>query len=701
MIDNEGLKLIEGENMTMRSQFVRRSRQLLLCGAVAFGLAGSALAQSAASAKPAAQADADYGYSKWDITPFFGWQWYQAFQGNNDRNYAARFKSGWVFGERYNFDVTPKVSFEASMTLGSNRLLLRPDGQTNSVASIPTKSIQGAFDLVYHFQPRTAKNRFFVMAGPAGVWFLPGSTHGPAASGNFQQPYFPLEKKAEPGITYGVGLKHYINSVYGVRFDVGGRLNPAVHFGLPQGSTGPNSIYIPVNGNNSSLFVSVGVILREGYVAPPPPPNPLVTEAMRVDLPAVPTAAPTISGAHDVCAGDDIRLTVNSNGFPNPTYAWRVGGTAAAGANTTSYSVPTAGASGARNVTVAVTPGPSEATSAPYTTSPGHTYHLTAEAPALNGRQATYQWIVNGQPVSGATSSSYDLPDSGTATVSVRIAAANPPVTSSAANFNINALTPPGLNFAVNPGTVPYSSGPIALNASTTPGPCSGNVTVRYSGEGVTGNSFNPGSVSGFDMGNRLRPQTKTVTLTATATDAKGQSATRTAPVTVTLDPEARRLDDVVFPSLSSRVNNCGKRLLLEELTPMLRNDPGAKVVLIGHRDEKEKGSKANLALDTTRVVNAAAILSAGKGICPSLDLSRIMMKTAGTDQSATPRPALCGSSTNVKEKSGQAIKDSDKNAEYRRVEVWIIPSGAQTPAALSDATPVPAAAVSKVGCPK
>ncbi|HVW11068.1 MAG TPA: outer membrane beta-barrel protein [Bryobacteraceae bacterium] len=681
----------------MRSQFVRRSRQFLLCGALALGLAGSAVAQSAATTKPAGSADADNnGYSKWDITPFFGWQWFQAFQGMNTRNYDARFKNGWLFGERYDFDFTPKVSVEGSMTLGSNRLLLRPAGATNSYASIPTKNLQFALDLMYHFQPRTAKTRFFVMAGPAGVWFFPGSTLGPAASGNFQQPVFPLEKKSEPGITYGVGVKHYINNLYGIRFDIGGRLNPRVHFGLPQGPTGPNTIFIPANGANSSLYASVGVILREGYVPPPPPPNPLVTQALRVDLPAVPTTAPTISGAHDVCAGDDLRLSVNSNGFPNPTYAWRVGGSAAPGGNSSSYSVPTSGGSGSRNVTVAVTPGPSEATSQNFTTSPGHTYHLTAEAPNLDGRQATYQWIVNGQPVAGATGSSYDLPESGTATVAVKVTAANAPVNSSPADFTINPLTPPGLNFTA-PSSVPYTSGPVTLNASTTPNPCSGNVTVRYSGEGVTGNTFNPGSVTGFDMSNRLRPQTKTVTLTATATDSRNQTATRTAPVTVTLDPEARRLDDVVFPNNSSRVNNCGKRLLLEELTPMLRNDPGAKVVLIGHRDAKERSKT----LANARIINAAAVLSAGKGICPSLDLSRILSKDADTDQTSTPRPALCGSSTNVKERSGQGIKDSDKNAQFRRVEVWIIPSGAQMPSELSGATPVPTAAVSKVGCPR
>lgn len=683
--------------MTMRSQFVRRSRQVLLCGAVVLGLTGSALAQSAASAKPASSGDADnYGYSKWDITPFFGWQWFQAFQGMNTRNYDQRFKNGWLFGERYNFDFTPKVSVEASMALGSNRLLLRPAGQSNTYASLKSKNLQVALDLVYHFQPRTAKTRFFILGGPAAVWYFPGSTLGPAATGNFVPPANGIEKRVEPAITYGVGVKHYINNLYGIRFDVGGRVNPRAHFNLPDHPTGPNTLFVPPDGQNSSLYVSVGVILREGYVPPPPPPNPLVTQAMRVDLPAVPTTAPAISGAHDVCAGDDLRLTVNSNGFPNPTYAWHVGGTAASGATSSTFSVPTSGASGARNVTVAVTPGPSEATSAPFTTSPGHTYHLTAEAPNLGSRQATYQWIVNGQPVSGATGASYDMPESGTATVSVRVTATNPPVNSSPANFSINGLTPPNLTFSA-PSSVPYSSGPVTLNASATPGPCSGNISIRYSGEGVSGNTFNPGSVTGFDMSNRLRPQTKTVTLTATATDAKGQTATRTAPVTVTLDPEARRLDDVVFPNGSSRVNNCGKRLLLEELTPMLRNDPGAKVILIGHKDAKERGRN----LDEARVINSAAVLSAGKGICPSLDLSRIMSKNAGTDQSSTPRPALCGSSTNVKERSGQGIKESDKNAEYRRVEVWIIPSGAQTPSELSGATAVPSAAVSKVGCPR
>jgi hypothetical protein len=671
-----------------------------VCATVALAITGSALAQTTGTAKTAATTTDDGGYSLWDVTPFVGWQWFQAFQGGNIRNYTDRFNSGWVFGERFNYDGSNHVSIEGSAMLGSNRFEVRPWTQTG-FASFPTKNLTISADVVYHFQPRTATNRFFILAGPSGVWFIPGSTTGSNAIGNFVQPIGGVERKWEPGINYGIGLKHYINQYYGIRFDLGGRVNMATHFGLPANPTVANSIYVPADGSDSALYASIGVILREHYIAPPPPPNPLISQSLRVDVPPVPGGGAAITGAHDVCPGDDLRLSVNASGFPNPTYQWRINGAPAAGATGATFSAPTANGTGARSVTAVVTTGPSVGTSAPFATSPGHTYHLTAEAQGLGNRPPSYQWMMNGQPVSGATSSSYDMPDAAGASVTVRITAANPPVTSAAASFTINALTPPTLTFAVTPNTVPYTSGPITLRAVAAGSPCGGAVTVRYSGEAVTGTSFNPGAVSGFDMGNRMRQQTKTVTITATATDAKNQTVSRTAPVTVTLGPEAHRLDDLVFPSMSARVNNCGKRLLLEELTPMLRNDPGAKVILIGHRDEKEKGSKAALALDNTRVLNAAAILSAGKGICPQLDLSRIMMKDAGTDQSATPRPALCGASTNVKEKSGQAVKESDKNAEYRRVEIWVVPSGAAMPAGVTGLTPVPAPAVTKLGCPK
>jgi outer membrane protein OmpA-like peptidoglycan-associated protein len=222
---------------------------------------------------------------------------------------------------------------------------------------------------------------------------------------------------------------------------------------------------------------------------------------------------------------------------------------------------------------------------------------------------------------------------------------------------------------------------------------------VRYSGDGVSGSTFDSSALN-FDQSNRLQQQTRTVHITATATDSKNQTASAAADVTVTLTAQARRLDDIVFPQNSSRVNNCAKRLLLEELTPMLRSDPNAKVILIGHRDATER-ARMNPPLDEARVINAAAVLSAGKGICPSLDLSRLQVNWVGTEQSSETRPALCGTSTNVRELGGQAIRQSDTHAQYRRVEIWIVPGGADMPAGISGLMAAPAPQIQAKGCPR
>ena len=77
------------------------------------------------------------------------------------------------------------------------------------------------------------------------------------------------------------------------------------------------------------------------------------------------------------------------------------------------------------------------------------------------------------------------------------------------------------------------------------------------------------------------------------------------------------------------------------------------------------------------------------------------MVNTVGDQQTSATRPALCGSSTNVKEKGGQAVKETDKNAQYRRVEIWIVPSGAEMPAGLTGLKEAPAKDIQAKGCPK
>jgi outer membrane protein OmpA-like peptidoglycan-associated protein len=310
--------------------------------------------------------------------------------------------------------------------------------------------------------------------------------------------------------------------------------------------------------------------------------------------------------------------------------------------------------------------------------------------------------MVNGQPVSGATSSSFNVPTggSGTSNITVQVSVPGSSATSNPVTVRVGDIGPPTVRFALEQTSVPFGTR-VPLSATATPSACGGPDTIRFSASQgtITGNTFDSGSLP-FDRSNRLKQQSQVVHLTATATGSKGGTGTASADLTVTLSPEARRLDDIIFPVDSARVNNCAKRLLMEQLTPMLRADPNATVILIGHRDEREQG-KAAAKLDRVRTLNAAAVLSAGTGICPMLELSRVKVNWVGTDQSSPTRPLFCGTSTDVKERGGQAVKSTDARAQFRRVEVWIVPGGAAMPTGIAGLQDVPAAEVKKLGCPK
>jgi len=161
----------------------------------------------------------------------------------------------------------------------------------------------------------------------------------------------------------------------------------------------------------------------------------------------------------------------------------------------------------------------------------------------------------------------------------------------------------------------------------------------------------------------------------------------------------ATRLPDIIFPVNSARVNNCGKRVLLEELKSLTERDPTGKVVFVGHITEKEKAE-----IDRQRAMNAAAVISAGSGICTSFPASQILVSAVGAaDNGVELQPQFCGTSATPRtaELSGQAVKESDTNAKYRRVEVWFVPTGGVAPASVKDSQEATALPVSSLGCPK
>ena len=446
---------------------------------------------------------------------------------------------------------------------------------------------------------------------------------------------YPIKSDGETSLIYGIGLKVNAHRNYAVRFDLTGTRTGSPRFGIPAVQAGRGSYWLPA-GNHHESTIQASVGLTFRLRYKAPTPPPAPPPPPPPPAPVANVRIQSVDGAGaGVCPGGNVRLTVAANGW-------------------------------------------------------------------LPNQTPSYQWMVNGSPAAGGNAASFTVPttDAGTKNVTVKVSVTGPDstATSNPVAVTVKPLTPPTIRFAVAPATMPYGN-TAALAAQATGSECGGPATVRYTGEGVTGATFDSKALA-FDMSNRLRAQSRTVRLTATATDQKNQTAAANADVTVTLKSEARRLDDIVFPQMSARVNNCAKRVLLEQLTPMLRNDPQAKVILIGHRDEAEKG-RLGSKMDEARVINAAAVLSAGTGICPQLDLSRIMWKAAGTDQSAETRPALCGTSTDVKELGRSAIKGTDKKVQFRRVEIWIVPGGADMPAGLTGLQAVPEKDVKTKGCPK
>lgn len=602
-----------------------------LAMAAALIFTGSAAAQTSTSGSSSASSG---GYSQLDLTIFAGYQWFQFGQGTNAS--IHQFGGSGVWGERLSEEFSRYIAVEEGIQIGYNRFKFAPYG-TTVLSSAPDGNTQLYAAGVVNLAPREAKFRPFLLVGPEYVWYkAPNFTKAEVGPGSVGLNFAGLSNVQESGrtaLTYGLGLKINASPKWAVRFDLRGMRSGSPHFGVPGVPGGVGTIYLPGGYlHESSLTASVGVTFRFRYREPIVPAGPYVVP--HAEAPKANVQVGAITGARDVCPGDDVRLSVTASGWlPNqtPSYQWTINGSAAPGGTSSSFSVPTAGVSGAQTITVRVSAGDSSATSQPVT-------------------------------------------------------------------VNIRPLTPPTIQFAISPSTVPYGTR-VPLNANANGSACGGPVTVRYSGQGVTGNTFDSTALS-FDQSNRLKQQSQTVTITATATDQKNQTASATAPVTVTLTAQARRLDDIVFPQSSSRVNNCAKRLLLEELTPMLQADPGSKVILIGHRDTTER-RRADARLDEERVINSAAVLSAGKGICPALDLSRVMVNWVGTDQNDETRPALCGTSTNVKEKGGQGVRESDKRAQFRRVEIWFIPSGVDIPANLTGLKPAPETQIKAKGCPR
>ncbi len=321
----------------------------------------------------------------------------------------------------------------------------------------------------------------------------------------------------------------------------------------------------------------------------------------------------------------------------------------------------------------------------------GDTTNVTASVAGGAANHLSYTWSVNGQPTAQGPSFQFGTAGRDPGTYKVKVAASGNTFNPASAETSITVLAyqPPTGTVEANPSQV-HVGEKSTLTASFH-GQCGGTIqapTFTASEGTVNGDQFDSTGVV-FDTSNNAE-QRKTVTITAKAADNKSVgTATTNVEVVKGAVVAPIRLPDVLFPKNSARVNNCGKRILLEQLKAYYQRDSTGTVVLVGHQSSDE----TNTNLSQERALNAAAVITAGTGVCLSIPQSQVQVSAPGVDQNGVPfEPGFCQASV-----GGGASSAVDE----RRVVVWFVPTGGQIPASVTNNQPATSLPVSSLGCPK
>ena len=320
----------------------------------------------------------------------------------------------------------------------------------------------------------------------------------------------------------------------------------------------------------------------------------------------------------------------------------------------------------------------------------GETVAVTPNLP--NGANAlSYTWSVNGQPVSQGPTFTFGTADRqpGMYKVGVTVNGNNFNPASADTAITVKEYLPPTGTAQANPAQV--RAGEKSSLTASFQGQCGGTIqapTFEASEGSVQGDQFDSTGVQ-FDTTNNAE-QRKTVTITAKAADNKSVgTATTSVEVIKGAVIAPVRLPDVLFPANNSRVNNCGKRILLEQLRSYVERDPTGTVVLVGNTSNDE--TAANLAMQ--RAMNSAAVITAGTGVCLSVPQSQVQISAPGADQNGVGfESGFCQASV---------PKGPAGTVDARRVQVWFVPTGGALPASVTNNQAASAMSVSGLGCPK
>jgi outer membrane protein OmpA-like peptidoglycan-associated protein len=587
------------------------------------------------------------------------WATKQATQ-QNGTNLSLKIVDGGAFGARIDANFWKYVGLEVSSEVyGTNNVCL------NNVPGIyGNGTCFGARDwevtvgpILYLVSPEHRFRPFVTVQG--GLWQLYPTSKAENQINSQSNPLFGPAGPVAIGsswkdafnwgigiVQYGGGFKIKFNDRFGFRTEVRGNVVQTPNFGIPR--TGPEgTLTLAKGGGLPGYQATAGLTMYLGKGTPLP-----------VQTFTIP---PAIDGPAALCPGETavLKLPVtDSFGSHTPKYKWTVNGQdQATNAPELTVKMPD---SGDLNVTAHVEPDSSS-----YTKIEMKVFKKTPAA------AADRTLVVKGKE--------YKAP---------ALACSATPT-----ELELN-----GSSSVTGTATGSDCSGTLRYSWAATEGSITGEQTAAYSAAGVP-----------------VAPEeTKKVTVTGTVTDARNATANCSVDLSIhgpkkapeppkEAKPVATHVGDIVFAPNNSRVNNCAKRVL-EDLYKTLAANPGSSVVLVGHEDAKEAknhGTKKHPRhIDEERVLNTAAVLSGGTGTCQALELSRAEVNWVGTAQDSEYNTHAC--ETSVEERKGQAA-GSDADAKNRRVEIWLVPQGADKPAAAAgahSATTVEKAIKAK-GCPK
>ena len=365
---------------------------------------------------------------------------------------------------------------------------------------------------------------------------------------------------------------------------------------------------------------------------------------------------------------------------------------------------------------------------------PGETTTLRISASdSIPENKLTYAWTVKGQPVGSNPEFTFTAPgEPGSYDVGVKVfydtagldkrslkAVKKNPGTPAERTIQLTAkqYNAPQVTATADRNRVQRGE-KVRLGSNTVGSECSGPLSYRWtvdqgrlsSGSNQAGAELDTSSLTFSETQQGL--QEKRIRATIEVTDEKGGKATAfqdivasyTAPPPPPPAPTAIQLSDINYGPNSTRVNNCAKRVLANELYAQMTDARyrDYDVLLIGHHDASEKPAirgKKNTTLDRERVLNAVAFLSGRGDTCKDIELSRVKVAWVGTQQTNEFKSTFCDAST--QEKKTDAVSSTDEKAKNRRVEIWLVPKGADVPAGAGSVQDLPRDEVQLKGCPK